>query len=73
MLQVVLIDADTAVIRAMRTLTLTPEMSWALRDMYSRQAQTRPITQAEYRRRALLVQAHYPTSEALVVNAEARQ
>lgn len=72
LLQVVLADAETGVIRALRQLTLTPEMSWALKDMYSRQSQSAPITEAEYQRRAAAIQARHETT-ALFELAEARQ
>lgn len=72
LLQVVLADAETGVIRALRQPTLSPETSWALRDLYSRQAQSAPITQAEYQRRASSIQARYQTTELLEL-AEARR
>lgn len=72
LLQVALGDANTAIIRSLRQLTLTPEMSWALRDMYSRQAQSEPISEAEYQRRALAIQQRYQTDDLLEL-AEARQ
>lgn len=73
LLNVVLADADTAVILAIRQITLTSEMSQTLHNMYNQQSQTLPVSQHVYNYRAEHLQRRYPTTEALLATAEATQ
>lgn len=62
-----LIDSQTAVVQAIRAITLTPELSWKLRDFYSRQAQTPAIDVRGYQARCQRMQERYSTEQLVAL------
>ena len=67
LITVVLLDAASGIVRAQRAVTLSPELSWRLRDYYSRQAQSAPIDLREYAERSQRVQAEHTTTQLVTL------
>lgn len=70
-LQVVLVDADTGLIRALRLLSFTPAFSRALHGAIMRQAES-SFDPAVFDATLASLYAQYPTTEALLPHAIAR-
>lgn len=67
LLTVVLLDAATGTVHALRVVTLSTALSWRLRDYYSRQAQTTPIDETEYYARSRRVQTELSTAQLVTL------
>lgn len=73
LLQVVLVDADTGLIKVLRAITLTPTMSHELRRLYLEQQDSEPVDQAVYLERCNQVYQIFPKSDTLALAATAKQ
>ncbi len=71
LLTLLLVDADTGIIRALRALTFSPAFSAELEEAIREQAQL-PYDAATYERLQAGLEARYPSTEALLAVARAR-
>lgn len=70
---IVLVDADTGIVRAMNVVRFSHRFTRSLYEAINRQIESPPLPDAKYDRLAKAVQAKYPTVESMLVDATAIQ
>ena len=70
LLVVVLTDAATGIVQALRGVTLSPEFTKALHEHIHEQASGPPIDLREYERKSRRILERYPSSDALFAASE---
>lgn len=72
LLQIILCDASTAIVQALRVVTLSPEMSGALHDAILQQSVRPWPGRSAYDRQLEVAYRRYPTTEAMLAAAAYR-